>query len=248
MAELVTLAHKYQDADIDPTGWWCSEKLDGVRGLWTGKKFLSRAGNTFTPPAWYTEGLPNVVLDGELWLGRGCFDEGSGIVRRDNWGADAQRMGFVCFDAPKARGGFEARQEALQAAVATAACPWLMALPQKRITSEAHLDRELARIEKLGGEGLMLRKPGSLYEKRRSWSCLKVKSYQDAEAVVTEHYQGKKGKPGVLCDWNGVQIKVANGFKLDASDRPPVGTTITFGFFEATAKGKPRFPFFLRVA
>ena len=29
--------------DVDLTGWWISEKLDGVRAYWDGKQFLSRA-------------------------------------------------------------------------------------------------------------------------------------------------------------------------------------------------------------
>lgn len=47
----VMLAKKWSKQD--PTGWWMSEKLDGVRGYWTGSALVSRAGNSFTPPAWY---------------------------------------------------------------------------------------------------------------------------------------------------------------------------------------------------
>jgi DNA ligase-1 len=43
---------------IDPTGWWVSEKLDGVRVFYDGKKgtMVSRLGNAFTPPDWFIEG------------------------------------------------------------------------------------------------------------------------------------------------------------------------------------------------
>lgn len=34
----------------DITGWWLSEKLDGVRAYWTGKQFLSRQGNVYHAP------------------------------------------------------------------------------------------------------------------------------------------------------------------------------------------------------
>src|SRR3990167_4086853 len=30
----VLLAQNFEDVDVDPTGWWCSEKLDGVRAYW----------------------------------------------------------------------------------------------------------------------------------------------------------------------------------------------------------------------
>jgi len=43
-----------------------------------------------------------------------------------------------------------------------------LGLAQSVCRSEEHLTRELTRIEALGGEGLMLRQPASLYEPRRS--------------------------------------------------------------------------------
>src|SRR6266700_287617 len=61
------------DCVTDPTGWWLSEKLDGVRAFWDGKQFLSRLGNLFHAPAWFVAGLPHEPLDGELWLGRKKF-------------------------------------------------------------------------------------------------------------------------------------------------------------------------------
>src|SRR5437660_2866176 len=32
------------DGSSDPSGWWLSEKLDGVRAYWDGKRFVSRLG------------------------------------------------------------------------------------------------------------------------------------------------------------------------------------------------------------
>jgi ATP-dependent DNA ligase len=40
-ASKVLLAETWTD-EIDPTGWWISEKLDGVRAYWNGKQFYSR--------------------------------------------------------------------------------------------------------------------------------------------------------------------------------------------------------------
>lgn len=42
----ILLAHKWEP-DHDPTGWWMSEKLDGVRAYWDGEAFVSRRGNQF---------------------------------------------------------------------------------------------------------------------------------------------------------------------------------------------------------
>ena len=41
------------DGDADLTGWWMSEKLDGVRAYWDGKQFLSRQGNRLHAPDWF---------------------------------------------------------------------------------------------------------------------------------------------------------------------------------------------------
>jgi ATP-dependent DNA ligase len=42
----------------DPTGWWMSEKLDGVRAYWDGKQLLSRLGNPLAAPDWFTQRFP----------------------------------------------------------------------------------------------------------------------------------------------------------------------------------------------
>lgn len=238
---------KIQDfPDLDPTGWLVSEKLDGYRGYWDGKHFVTRSGKSYTPPKWYTDALPNVALDGELWAGRGNFDT-CGIVRRDNWGESAKKILLVVFDAQEVKGTYKERHQAMQEIVSRAECPWLHAHTNKRVKSRKWLNAELARIEKRGGEGLVIHNPESLYVHSKVSNVLKVKSMKDDEAIVVEHYQGPKGKPGVYCDWNGTRIKVANGFNLDGGNRPPVGTQITFGYFEETSSGMPRFPVFIRT-
>ncbi|KPV74029.1 uncharacterized protein RHOBADRAFT_45326 [Rhodotorula graminis WP1] len=97
------LANKF-DLDSkkkDPTGWWMSEKLDGVRAYWDGESTLwSRVGNPFSAPSSFTSNLPQGhELDGELFMGRNRFDETSGIVRSMNserWG----ELRYMVFDIP----------------------------------------------------------------------------------------------------------------------------------------------------
>lgn len=76
----VLLAHSWDTAQ-DLTGWWMSEKLDGVRCWWDGERFISRLGNEFRAPKWFTEGLPKTNLDGELWMGRKLFQQTVGASR-----------------------------------------------------------------------------------------------------------------------------------------------------------------------
>ncbi|HCP02213.1 MAG TPA: DNA ligase, partial [Pseudomonas sp.] len=62
--------------------YWVSEKLDGVRARWDGRQLLSRGGYRINAPAEFTLGWPALPMDGELWLGRGRFDEVSALARR----------------------------------------------------------------------------------------------------------------------------------------------------------------------
>src|SRR5688500_9984165 len=53
----ILLAHKWE-THHDPTGWWMSEKLDGIRAYWDGEAFTSRLGNKFYAPDWFIADLP----------------------------------------------------------------------------------------------------------------------------------------------------------------------------------------------
>jgi len=53
------LANRWEE-HVDPTGWWISEKLDGMRAFWDPEKGLfSRLGNQIACPKLYLESLPS---------------------------------------------------------------------------------------------------------------------------------------------------------------------------------------------
>jgi DNA ligase 1 len=246
----VLLAHKWEDQD--PTGWWMSEKLDGLRAYWDGEGFVSRLGNRFAAPAWFVEHLPANTLDGELWVGRKLFQKTTSIVRSGAAGDAWKQLRYVVFDAPAHGGTFEER---------SAFCKGLLGgdLPYARWHDHVvcngldHLRDELKRVEGLGGEGLMLRRAGSKYEPGRSSSLLKVKTFHDAEAKVLEHVPGAgkhKGRLGALMCMlpDGTRFNVGTGFSDAERAAPPgVGTIITFRFQELSDDGVPRFPSFVGV-
>merc|ERR1719387_1149879 len=92
------LAEKW--ADEDPTGWWISEKLDGVRALWRDGKFVSRGDNAFVCPDWFRKKMPpGVVLDGEIWGGRREFQKTIGIVKSSSRGSEWEFLTYMVFDA-----------------------------------------------------------------------------------------------------------------------------------------------------
>lgn len=227
------LAERWEN-DLDLTGWWMSEKLDGVRGWWDGVRFLSRQGNEYRAPDWFTAQLPHVPLDGELWLDRRTFQRTVSIVRRYDQSEHWRHIRFVVFDAPAISGTFEARQMQLADLFRQHHPRHARVLEQTRCTGIRHLRAELQRVESLGGEGLMLRQPGSLYEAGRSATLLKVKTVQDAEARVMEHLAGKGHHAGrlgaVVCELeNGLTFSVGTGF-IDAQRRnpPPLDSLITY--------------------
>jgi DNA ligase-1 len=241
------------DGEQDVTGWWLSEKLDGLRAYWDGKQFVSRQGNVYHAPVWFKAGLPPTPLDGELWLERKAFQRTVSIVRRQDASDLWRQIRYVVFDAPQQNGPFEQRIKHCRDYFRECFCPFADVLSQYVCRSVDHLQVELENVLQLGGEGLMLRQPGSVYESGRSTSLLKVKRFHDAEARVVGHQPGAgrhKGRLGaVLVELaSGVQFAVGSGFTDAERKRPPViGTVITFRYQELSDRGVPRFPTFVRV-
>lgn len=242
------LAHVW-DGVLDPTGWWMSEKLDGVRALWKDKQFVTRQGHAYLAPDWFTAGLPETSLDGELWIGRKQFQRTVSVVRRHDAGEHWREVRFVVFDAPGVDKPFEDRQKYVDKNVST--CEFALPHPHTTVKGIGHVKEELKRVESLGGEGLMLRKPGSRYEAGRSMTLLKVKSFFDDEATVVDYQKGKgrhKGRVGALVVKleNGKQFEVGTGLSdADRESPPPVGAVIKFKYQELTEAGVPRFPSYI---
>lgn len=69
--------------------------------------------------------------------------------------------------------------------------PILHIIPQESVPSQEALQKKLKEVEKLGGEGLVIRKNSAPYERFRTTNAMKLKSYSDTECVVVAHNQGK---------------------------------------------------------
>jgi DNA ligase-1 len=164
------LAHRYFP-DLDPTGWLVSEKYDGWRALWNGSAFVSRDGNPLPAPASWIQSMPaGVALDGELYLGRGRFRHMQRAVRSSDWSA----LRFMVFDAPQLNLPVENRLQSLSAHVLPGFCS---VVEQSRCSGRADLHSRFADVVSAGGEGLMLRAPGSFYVPARSPRLLKLKPH-----------------------------------------------------------------------
>ena len=250
----------------DPTGWWMSEKLDGMRAYWTGDEFYTRNGNVVAAPKWFKAAMPPIALDGELTMGRTLFQDTISVVRKatprdPRW----KNIKYIVFDAPEMEGPFEARMNFLRDVVEKARRRYrwertrgsntpthspLVMVDQIKIRSRDHLKKYHDKVVRLGGEGVMIRRPQSNYLRKRSWDLQKVKNFLDTEAVITGYAEGKGKYEGMLGAYRARLLKgtkkafqVGSGITdLDRAKPLPKGTIITIRFFEYTRDGVPRFP------
>lgn len=153
----------------DVSGWWLSEKLDGWRAVWDGSRLVRRSGIQYEAPDWFLAGLPAFPLDCELCRGRGfdCND-----VHRALAAGEWSRLRLMAFDVPGQV--VELAMDMLgklkpSASFGTASF-W-------RVNSIADARADMLKIVAAGGEGIMLRRPGSPYlTERRTIALLKMKT------------------------------------------------------------------------
>jgi DNA ligase-1 len=243
----------------DLSGWLWSEKLDGVRAMWDGKRDLvSRNGIVFKSPGDFTATLPKgIMLDGELWIDRGMFHDTVSLIRThpvwspmikfmifDIWSPQVKNMNFR----DRLSWLRESKEfEQLDDHVRLVDTHSLESCTQEEIYSN------MEHILSQGGEGLILRDPQGLYTPGRQSPLrspiLKVKPFLDDEGEVLDVslLTGRRGSVTVR-DTCGRVFKIGSGFRDISSEPPPtVGSVITFGFTSRHENtGIPRFPRYIR--
>ena len=229
-------------------------KYDGVRAQWDGRTLRFRGGGVVPAPLWFTENFPAVPLDGELWIGRTQFDLLSATVRRIKpLDSEWRQVRYLIFELPNAAGDFSSRIQQMHTLITQAAVPWLQLVEQSRAVNHNTLIQHLERVIHAGGEGLMLHRADAPYLTGRSDVLLKLKPWQDAEAVVVAYSPGKgkyRGMTGALTVEmpDGKRFQVGSGLS-DALRRqpPPIGARITYRYQHLTKNGLPRFARYLRL-
>lgn len=246
------LLKEYKEG-VDVSGWLMSEKLDGVRAYWDGKKLISRGGKVFTAPLWFTQNFPPFEIDGELWSKRGDFDAISGIVRTREASKDWAGLTYNIFEVPNQKGGLLQRLSRLQEYLHKHPNQYIKILKQSTCRDENHLKAFLKELEDKGAEGVVLRNPRAPYIAKRTSQALKVKSFQDTECTVLGYHEGKgkyKDKIGsIICQMSDDMIvNIGSGLSDKERENPPqIGTMLTFKYKGFTKNGIPRFPVFLRI-
>jgi len=147
-----------------------SEKFDGFRAIWNGEEFISRQGKVFAAPAWFKAGMPDVRLDGELWMGRGTFNELLSTTRRK--AGDWSGVRFMVFDLAD----MDLTVEERIARLAEIPLPGHAVIVEHRKCEGASDLRAFERdIVEAGGEGAVIRRPGSPYRPGRCGDVVKIK-------------------------------------------------------------------------
>lgn len=234
-------------------GWLMSEKLDGIRGYWTGDKLLTRQGQPIHAPEWFTKSLPPFALDGELWRKRSDFSFVQNTVLDGNPSEDWRQITYNIFEVPEAPGDFPARLAKAKAWFDGNPAPHVRIIEQIECKGADHLNSFLAAIESLGGEGVIIKNPNVPFHSGRSPYILKVKNFSDMEGEVIAHNPGKGQFSNLMGSLtlrleNDVEFKLGTGFTIEErKNPPPVGSIVTFKYQDFTKNGIPRFASFLHV-
>lgn len=244
----IMLLEQYRDQPLD--GWVMSEKLDGVRGFWDGKRLLSRQGIVFSAPDYFLAEFPPFALDGELFSERDKFEEISATVRATSpkgW----HKLKLHVFDVPNAKGDLFARLQQLEDYLRAHPNAPIEIIRQIPIKDKAHLNQFFEEILLAGGEGVVVRDPKADYVWGRSARILKLKAVLDEECTVVAHHLGR-GKyadklGAITCENKRGRFRIGSGFKLeDRLNPPPIGSLITYKYRGLTNQGKPRFATYWR--
>lgn len=208
---------KLEDYD-PPIGWYMSEKFDGYRARWDPERnlFISRQNKpTFPAPEWFKLALPEIPLDGELFMGREGFQKMGAARRKEPIDEDWFDIKYYVYDAPDINATFEQRynflrsimpkvkehwikyRKTLDSKFKKVTCPMVLT-KQTIVTSMDHMKKNYEELLKEGAEGIMLKDPSSIYEDKRSNFMLKYKPSFDAEAKILDYRPGTGKYEGLL--------------------------------------------------
>ena len=169
MIDETNMMHGEDWCGQDLAGWIVGEKLNGCRVVWDGAQLWTRNGNAVRIPASWGAKLPAARLDGELWAGRGRFEEARLACQYGRFTPAVQLMVFDV-DEP---GNFAERQQAARRAVA--GLDFAEVVEHQSCPSTAAAIGLMRRIQAAGGEGVIARHPGNVYQAGRTREILKLK-------------------------------------------------------------------------
>lgn len=244
-------------------------------GLWS-----RYANVIHAPDWWLDKLPKGVTLDGELWMGRRMFQSTVSVVKRFVGDARWSEVQYLVFESPPAEVIFQNGRISgvnLKKTIYSEECLSIYRamggvvgggirvfndvqcaidgieqtqLPWSETEAREQLQEMLVEECANGGEGLMLRSPGSVYDVRRSNYLLKVKKIDPASGNVVGWLPGEGKYSGMM---GSLTVKIRTGmFQLSGfTDEErrlvggwpamfPKGTIVRFIHSGATNDGLPR--------
>ena len=268
----VALATKYEPkfCDFENEKWLASRKLDGVRCIIRKEQdeitAYSRQGNEFTTLQKVLDDVKlmpgDFVLDGEICMmdenGNEDFQGIMKQIKRKNHTIEKPK--YVIFDYLSLE-EFDTKQGTLKLSERITELKdeiyydgyysTLSILDQVIVKDEEHLSEMILEADKMGHEGIMVRKDVG-YEGKRSKNLLKCKKFFDAEYKVESvdfenHRVIREGKEVVVpmlaqayITHKGYEVAIGSGWnqeqriKYHANPELLIGKTITVQYFEET--------------
>eukprot|EP00026_Physarum_polycephalum_P001627 Phypoly_transcript_01629.p1 GENE.Phypoly_transcript_01629~~Phypoly_transcript_01629.p1 ORF type:complete len:1030 (-),score=139.53 Phypoly_transcript_01629:75-3164(-) len=233
--------------DFSNDDWWLGEKYDGVRCCWNPvqKVAYTRTGKELSLLPSVVSALSPVLLDCEIWFGRGQFGLTGVLVKSFSEYVQWDFLRVIAFDIPGAlckNSLFEERYAQLVSKVPTD--HELIHVASRILAkSEAHMKFLLNIVLENSGEGLIARKVGSVYENGRSSALLKIKNVTgDQEGIVVG-----------IDKHNGVHLRMINGAVISVplenvlTKLPSVGDVVTFCFESFKRRSEPENPRIIRI-
>ena len=268
----VALATKYEPrfCDFEAEKWLASRKLDGVRCIIRKEQdeitAYSRQGNEFTTLQKVLDDVKlmpgDFVLDGEICMmdenGNEDFQGIMKQIKRKNHTIEKPK--YVIFDYLSLE-EFDTKQGTLKLSERITELKdeiyydgyysTLSILDQVIVKDEEHLSEMILEADKMGHEGIMVRKDVG-YEGKRSKNLLKCKKFFDAEYKVESvdfenHRVIREGTEVVVpmlaqayITHKGYEVAIGSGWnqeqriKYHANPELLIGKTITVQYFEET--------------
>ena len=246
--------------DENIEGYFMSEKFDGIRALWDGKKFVTRGGVTLPSPQDFLDKMPGLKysepLDGELWMGRGTFQKLSSIIRGEGNDWIKEGVKFMVFDVIDPSKPFKLRYKFLRNYISYDSY-FIKVIYQREIgdmTTWDDIRKRAKNIKREGGEGIMLHNPNSYYTPGRTSDILKVVNPDQGKVKVLGPFEGKGKYSGKIGGYHvqgysenvkGQEFKIGSGLTdLERKTRLPCEEIKDFRCWGFYTSGKPRQPVF----
>jgi len=206
-------------------GWLGSEKLDGVRGYWTGSEMLSRSGLVIDIPDRIRETMTVQAVDGEFFIDRNRLPEVIVATQSNRLSRRWVGVEFYVFDI-HCGGTFLQRYQTI---IRTYSYVCRHTAIQTR-----DVEAYLRSIQARGGEGIIMRDPIGLYVPGRNvHSVIKIKP----ESFGIARYDG-------LNTFSELFVTVPCTFKIAVGSKHMIrkGDHVRFRYNDRTVHHKPKYP------